>query len=115
MKSGISNILLLATATITLFTFCSKEPVYNPSTGYLLGEFDATLCVGDKIRLSERINPYDSTYMTIVWFTANPDIVTVSKNGDITAVGIGETDIFVVATLSVMIGVCHVTVENCEN
>ncbi|MDR2927509.1 MAG: Ig-like domain-containing protein [Cytophagaceae bacterium] len=97
---------------LLLCSSCNKEDD-SSKTNFLLGEIDITLSVGDKIALSERFEPYDREN-TVVWLTTDPDIVTVSSNGDIIAVGVGKTDILIIATLSGMFGICHVTVlERC--
>lgn len=113
MKNA-KNFMLSATAIVmVLLTSCRKEPK-EPETGYLLGEIEASLCVGDVLRLSERFCPYETLHTTVIWFTANPQVVTVNSNGDITAVGTGQTDIFIVAARSAMFGVCHTTVTKCS-
>lgn len=58
----------------------------------------ATLQLGDSLRLEPVITPLLATTKTLVWTSDNEDVATVSEDGLITAVGLGEVKITATTT-----------------
>lgn len=111
MSRHSTSILLLLLLTATLISVSCKPDPIPADPIYTLGEISITLREGDKLLLSERFDPYGTADLTVIWFTSNPAVVTVSEHGDITAVAAGTADIFIIGTVSASVGVCHVTVK----
>jgi len=64
--------------------------------------------LGGQITLSANILPSDATVGNIYWTSSNTSVATVSSNGIVTAIGVGECDI--IASCVDMQAVCHVEV-----
>lgn len=72
-----------------------------------------TLCKGKTIKLEATIMPENATSKNIEWCSSNPTIITVSETGLVSAIDVGEGEIY--ALIDNEIAICHVTVtENTE-
>ena len=73
-----------------------------------LNQKEATIDLGETLQLSAVVNP---TGTTLVWQSSNPNIATVSENGLVTAVGLGECDIIAAQSPNIVVAdTCHITV-----
>ncbi len=59
----------------------------------ILNTESAQLKVGEGIRLEATVLPEDATDKTVTWYSENPNVATVDRNGNVTAVSLGETTI----------------------
>lgn len=74
-----------------------------------LNQKEATIDLGETLQLSAVVNP---TGTTLVWQSSNPNIATVSENGLVTAVGLGECDIIAAQSPNIVVAdTCHITVR----
>lgn len=69
---------------------------------------DAELEIGQQLSLSATVAPGDATPKTVYWSSSDSSVATVSSGGTVTAVAMGECDIF--ARCIDKVAVCHVTV-----
>ena len=67
--------------------------------------------VGESVQLNATVLPSNATDQTISWQTSNPDILTVSRNGQVTAVGSGSATVLAVSNNG-KVGVCNITVKD---
>lgn len=82
------------------------------ATGITLNRTSAVIKVNGTIQLSAEITPESTTDKNIEWTSSDTSIATVSDNGTITALQLGECDI--TATVkdgSDMSAICHIKVE----
>lgn len=108
--TAISN----GTAIITVKTANGKTAtctvnVVVPPTSVTLSKTTLTLKIGDKYKIVPTLNPTYAT-TTYTWVSSNNNVVTVNKNGNITAVGKGRTFV-TVKTANGKIANCIVTVQ----
>lgn len=73
-----------------------------------LNTTEAELEIGQQLSLSATVAPGDATPNTVYWSSTNTSVATVSSDGTVTAVAIGECNIL--ATCVDKVSVCHVTV-----
>lgn len=71
--------------------------VTQPATGLTIDIPEATLSVGEKIKLSYTIVPETTTNKNVTWYSMNTKVATVDKNGLVTAKSIGQTYIYAVS------------------
>ena len=69
---------------------------------------DAELEIGQQLPLSATVAPSDANPKTVYWSSTDTSVATVSDDGTVTAVAVGECDIL--ATCLAKVAVCHVTV-----
>ncbi|MBQ6568850.1 MAG: Ig-like domain-containing protein, partial [Clostridia bacterium] len=88
-------------------------------TGITLNKTRLTLAVGQTFQLTASLTPSthpDDISVSTHWYTGNGDVVTVSDNGLVTAVGIGGTyigaDPYPTSTYELIFGQCNVEVVN---
>ncbi len=82
-------------------------------TGIVLSNADLLMEVGDKASLTAMVEPADATVTAVTWQTANPSIATVDENGNVEAIGVGETIITVTSVSNPEItATCNVTVKS---
>ena len=62
-------------------------------TGITLNSSEETLHVGDTFTLSATVSPSDATDKSVSWSSSNDAIVTVGKEGLVTAVAVGEATV----------------------
>ena len=84
-------------------------------TGITLSQTAATLNPSNTLQLTATVSPSNASNKSVVWSSSNSNVATVSSNGKVTAVAIGEADITATAADgSGVKGVCHVTVVDAE-
>ena len=71
---------------------------------------EAELEIGQHLSLSATVVPSNATPNTVYWSSTNTSVATVSSGGTVTAVAVGECEIW--ATCIDKISVCHVTVTS---
>ena len=82
------------------------------ATGITLNRTSAVIKVNGTIQLSAEITPESTTDKNIEWTSSDTSIATVSDNGIITALQLGECDITATAKDgSNMSAICHIKVE----
>ncbi|MDE6086255.1 MAG: Ig-like domain-containing protein, partial [Muribaculaceae bacterium] len=80
-----------------------------PATGVILNVKDMTLLVGQSDKLSATVEPEDTTNPAITWSSDNEEVATVSEDGVVTAIAVGEANI--TATCGEASATCKVTVN----
>ena len=93
---------------VVLFTTCKKEipevpdvpdipdiPVTTdiPATGIMLNQNELTLIPGDTITLMATVQPDSATNKNVTWKSSDTTVATVTNNGLVTAIAIGEANI----------------------
>ena len=79
------------------------------ATSIILNKETLELVIGENETLTATVEPENTTYKTIVWSSSNEEIATVSEDGVVTAVSIGEATI--TATCGDVSATCTVTVS----
>lgn len=85
------------TATITAETVNGKKSSVKitvkekPVKSVQIEDTEIEMLLGDTHTLNAIVTPDDATYPEVTWSVKNPDIVSVSDNGTITALACGET------------------------
>ena len=69
---------------------------------------EAEVEIGHQLSLSATVAPGDATPKTVYWSSTNSSVATVTSSGKVTAVSVGECDIF--ATCVDKQALCHLTV-----
>ena len=87
-------------------TFFVRVPV----EGVKVTEKEKSLKVGEISAVAAEISPADATLKDIFWFTSDENIVTVSENGEITAVSEGTASVYCITLDGNFRSVCTVTV-----
>ena len=80
-------------------------------TGVSLNRNETTMTIGNTEKLTATINPSNATNKNVTWESDKPDIVRVDNEGNITAVGVGETVITVKTVDGNKTAQCRVTVK----
>ncbi|MCL2151873.1 MAG: S8 family serine peptidase [Oscillospiraceae bacterium] len=73
------------------YTFSITSPVLPESIK--VEPTEAKIRVGETIRISSTILPYNTTENTVKWTSSNISVATVSQSGLVTAIGNGKTEI----------------------
>lgn len=99
-----------------------KIPV--ESIEFMTDEEDVVINEGEKIRLNVYIKPEDATVKSVIYESSDPDVVTVDKYGNITAVGEGTATVTVKSaddetksdtiTVTVKVPATEITVDKTE-
>ena len=85
------------------------EGTYVHAASITLNKSTAVMPKGSTQQLAATISPSNaSTTFVTLWLSMNPTVATVSNDGQITAVSVGETDI--IAMIDNVCATCHVTV-----
>lgn len=116
---GNDSISLTLNVTVTAGTEEPEEPTDKPCTGITLDKVSVTLNVGDTHSIKVTLNPTDTTD-EVTYTSSNTSIVTVDKNGKVTAVAEGTATVTVkcgdiTATLNVTVNVVETPSEEPEN
>ena len=85
-----------------------RRRIYTCRFYRTLDNTTAVLHKGATLQLNASLFPTDASATAATWISRNPNIATVSADGLITAVAVGETD--VMAIIDNVYAVCHVTV-----
>ncbi len=84
------------------------EGEYVRAASIALNKSTATLSKGGTQQLTATIWPSNASAASVTWLSMNPAVATVSSDGKVTAIALGETDI--VAMVDNVRATCHVTV-----
>ena len=93
----------LVYASVAAVTACGHNPAApGDGTAIVFNLSSPEIVIGDTLQLTAKVN--DATgnpipNVTFAWTSLDPSIATVSADGSVTAVGMGETDIQVEATI----------------
>lgn len=68
---------------------CSVSVDYVHVSSIDISHSEVTLYIGEALTVTATLNPNNVTYNTIEWVSSNEDVVKVSENGRVTAVGKG--------------------------
>ena len=112
-SSTMKRILLLAVFCAMAFASCTKTVVKDPDPEIL-----ASVITIDKDKLVVPLNEQMALHTIVVpenagpiaWLSDNPSIASVSKEGVVKGITLGETDVFAIA--GECLASCHVTVVN---
>ncbi len=85
--------------------------ILRPVKKALVDPKEVTLSVGETQQLTYEISPENATIKDVMWFTNDESVATVDENGVITAVGKGETSVFLVTVNEHFLSTCEVVVE----
>ena len=70
-----------------------SKPKNIAVTSVTLDKTSATLLVGNTLTVKATVKPTNATNKTVTWSSSNSKVVTVDKNGKITAVGVGTATV----------------------
>ena len=113
-KSSImKRILLLAALCAMAFASCTKTVVKDPdpevlATSITLDKDKLVVPINEQMALNVIVVPENAG--PIAWLSDDPSIASVSKDGVVKGITLGETDVFAVA--GNFLASCHVTVVN---
>ena len=85
--------------------------VANPVSDVEISAEDATLIIGESKQLTATMNPPDATMNNVNWSSSDPDVATVSGQGLVQSVGVGQAVITVTSVQGGKSASCLVTVE----
>lgn len=99
----------------TSCTRCGKKsPHYVPRVeviGIKLDQTEADMLIGETLTLQHTLNPTNATDKDVTWRSSNPSIATVTEDGTVTAVAVGEATITVTCLNGKMAG-CKIRVQD---
>jgi uncharacterized protein YjdB len=81
-----------------------------PITGITLSAVPSPVPVGSRVLLEATVLPENSTNKQLTWGSANAQVATVDRYGELTAVGAGTTTVFAVSANGLVRGETQVTV-----
>ncbi len=85
------------------------EPPPPPDpTDIKLNKSNHTMVIGDKLQLTATVTPAEAAQAQVTWTTTDANVLTVDKNGLVTAVAPGHT--YITATAGWVIANCPITV-----
>jgi uncharacterized protein YjdB len=94
---AIGDVIITVTANDEsgLSTNCNYEiiPIHIPVTGIILNKVSGTLDTGTAELLVATVSPDNATNKSITWISSNDDIATVSSEGMVTPISIGNVTI----------------------
>ncbi len=83
-----------------------------------IAESELDVLLGDQRNIAAKVSPSDATYPELTWTSENPDVVSVAGNGNMTAVGCGQTVITATArngiSDSVVVRVSEIKAQSLE-
>ncbi|MGL1934494.1 MAG: Ig-like domain-containing protein [Fibrobacterales bacterium] len=94
---------------IAIFTY-HISPATMSVTGVTLNTATTTVDVGLTEQLTATVGPVDATYQNVIWSTSDEAIATVSDDGLVTAVSMGEAVITATSEDGGFTAICTVTV-----
>ena len=83
------TVTITATTSDGRYSASCKVLVANGVTGVTLDKKSITINVGKSTTITPTVTPKNATIKTVEWSSDNNDVVTVDKNGKVTAVGAG--------------------------
>lgn len=106
------------TATITVTTndgsktdTCTVTVTAVHAEGVVINASAATLTEGDQLQITAAVYPANATDKTVEWTTTDDEIVTVSENGMVIAVGEGTATVRATVEDGTYFDVCTITVN----
>lgn len=105
------KIKVYAAATDNSGVIASADIIVTvPSSQLLLSDYNLTLNVDQSYTLIATVTPDNTSLQNVEFTSSNPDVATVDSNGNITAISIGETSIFVRTLDTNISDKCDITV-----
>lgn len=101
VDNGIIRAMANGTAIITAKTADNRVSadieimVYTPASDIVISNEDIQLLVGNTAKLTANVLPEDASNKNVIWESADSSIATVDKNGVVTAIAVGETQVSV--------------------
>lgn len=89
---------------------CAVTVIIIPVESISLNKTSLEMLVEDNETLIATIKPDNATDKTVTWRSSNREVATVSENGDVVAVGLGEAIIYA-SSSNGLTAECHVTVK----
>lgn len=118
-NSGLSADVLENTTITTINPETGEkttEPyIKNPVTGITLNQEKFSLAIGDTYMLTATIAPENATRKDVSWSSSDTNVATVSTDGLVTAVAVGETTITVKTIYGGKTATCTVKVYNANS
>lgn len=105
-----SNYTLGVPATVSAVLSINAAPVLV--IGVRMSISAKEMSVGESFRLTATVLPMDATTKEVEWSTSNPEVATVSDNGEITAIALGTATITVTTIDGAYTATCSVTVND---
>ncbi|MFA6351426.1 MAG: Ig-like domain-containing protein, partial [Bacteroidales bacterium] len=87
-RKHLSIVLASLLALVAGLSSCTKE---IPVTGITIEQENLTLQVGSSAQLTISISPLDATHKEATYSSRNESIATVTENGTVTGIAVGET------------------------
>lgn len=87
----------------------------NTSGGIVLDKSEATIVIGNALKLNANVLGDDSVNKEIVWTSSDAKIATVDESGNVTAVGIGEAVITATTKVGGQKASCNIRVRDKYN
>ncbi len=109
-KPGKASIIVTSKVNAEIYAIC-KVTVTKSVTGITLDHTSRAMYVGETFRLTYSIKPIDSSNASVVWNSSNPSVVSVDKEGLLTARSVGTAVIILKTTDGGYIATCTVTVS----
>ncbi len=114
MKRRLTVALAVLAAGAVLFPCCNKQnnDVKNDvAVEIILNKTKLTIEKGETFLLTAKLSPESATESAIVWSSENPDVATVSDEGEVAGVKAGETVITAALSDGNVKATCRVTVQ----
>ena len=105
-----SNYTYAVPLTFTVSDEAGQVPVAVESISLARNSY--TLLTGESVREVATVLPANATDPSLTWTSYDPEIATVTSDGQITAVAAGETYISVTSVSSDVVALCRVVVED---
>lgn len=109
-KPGKASIVVTSKVNAEVYAIC-KVTVTKSVTGITLDHTSRAMYVGETFRMTYVIKPNDSSNASVVWSSSNPSIVTVDKEGLLTARSVGTAVIILKTADGGYMATCTVTVS----
>ena len=113
LKTGETTITASATIDAQLVQATCSLKVYTPIhvTSVSLDKSEASLKVGNTLKLNATVNPSDATNKSVTWSSSDTNIATVDADGKVTAKKAGKVTITVTSNDGNKSATCALTVE----
>ena len=83
----------------------------GPVVSVTLDPPEVTTYIGNEFDLTANVEPYNALDLSVVWESDNPDVATVSQDGTVNCLTVGETNIIVTTNENNQKDTCHVSVN----
>lgn len=91
--NSVGNTIITLTATSGVKTILNVKEIPTLAEDILLDAEELSMQVGDSQKISAVISPATTTDKTIIWNSSDTSVASVDKDGNVTALSIGETTI----------------------